>query len=97
MTIGRFEFKLNSKTFVEYSNGKVSNTPAQECPWVTLALRVPSITLPIQERNDWGEWERMFSISAPTLIQVSNCNDISWEGHFMVLGFGISFIYQNGY
>jgi hypothetical protein len=97
MTIGRFELKLNSWTFIEYFNGARYNTPTKEFPWITLALRFPSVTLPIQRRNDWGEWESIFAISAPTLIQFSNCNDISWEGHLMILGFGISFIYQFGY
>jgi len=97
MTIGRFELKLNSWIFIEYFNGQVSDTPAQEFPWVTLALKFPSVTLPKQKLNDWGEWERVFAISAPTLIQITNCNDISWEGHLTVLGFGISVIYQFGY
>lgn len=96
MTIGRFELKLNTWT-IKLFNNRSSNFPRKEFPWITLALRVPSITLPTQERNDWGEWERLFAISAPTLFQLSNCNDISWEGHLMVLGFGVSFIYQFGY
>ena len=97
MTIGRFELKLNKWTFIEYFNGKGSATPAQEFPWVTLALRFPSVTLPTQERNDWGDWERIFAVSAPTLVQLNSCSDISWEGHLMILGFGISFVYQFGY
>jgi len=97
MTIGRFELRLNSRTFIEYFNGARGNTPTNAFPWITLSLRFPSVTFPTQQRNDWGEWECMFSISAPTLIQMSNCSDISWEGHLMVLGFGVSFIYQFGY
>jgi len=97
MTIGRFELKLNSKTLVMAEEHTKDCLPTNSFPWITLALRVPSITLPTQERNDYGEWERLFSISAPTLLQLSHCSDISWEGHLMVLGFGISIIWQYGY
>jgi hypothetical protein len=97
MTIGRFELKLNSKTLVMAEEHTKDCLPTNSFPWVTLALRIPAITLPFYRRNDWGEWERIFAISAPTLVQFTNCSDISWEGHLMVLGFGISFIYQSGY
>jgi len=94
MTIGQLELRLNTYVLSRYFYG-----PRDEFkfPWVTLSLRVPDVTLPIQKKNDLGEWERLFCISAPILIQISHCDDISWEGHFMVLGFGISFIYQYGY
>lgn len=102
MTIGRFDLKLNTWTFIEYFNYKYTNArginlPEREFPFVTLVLRFPSVTFPVQRRNDWGELERLFAISAPTLIQISNCSDISWTVHLTMLGFGISFIYQYGY
>lgn len=97
MTIGRFELKLNTWTFIEYLNGTPENIPTNDFPWITLALRFPSITFPVQRRNDWGEWERLFAISAPTLIQLNHCSGISWEGHFTILGFGVSVIYQYSY
>jgi hypothetical protein len=95
--IGRFELKLNAQQGLKFYDENKVNNPTKECPWVTLALRIPSVTLPFYRKNDWGEWERLFTISAPTLIQLSNCSDISWEGHLMVLGFGVSVIYQFGY
>lgn len=97
MTIGRFELKLNNYTVKKLFNGKENDLPKNNFPWVTLSLRFPSITLPFYRKNDWGEWERLFAISASTLLQITHCSDISWEGHLMVLGFGISFIYQFGY
>ena len=95
--IGRFELKLNTYTITKFLSFWRYETPTKEYPWVTLALRIPSVTLPFYRKNDWGEWERLFCISAPTLIQWSSCDDISWEGHLMVLGFGVSVIYQWGY
>lgn len=97
MSIGRFELKLNTWTFIEYLNGTGINCPDQKSPWITLAFRIPSITLPFYKRNDLGEWERLFCISAPTLIQWCKTEDISWEFHKIVLGFGVSVIYQYGY
>jgi hypothetical protein len=97
MKIGRFEFKLNELAlFIKEPKGS-NFCVSKGFPFVTLALRMPSITFPVQHRNDWGEWERSFCVSAPTLIQLSNCSDISWELHLRVLGFGISLCYQWGY
>jgi len=94
MKIGQLELRLNTHVLARYLYG-----PGDEFrfPWITLALNVPSVIFPIQRRNDWGEWERSFCVSAPTLIQLSNCSDISWELHLRVLGFGISLCYQWGY
>lgn len=97
MTIGRFELKLNSKTLFTKLQLQSNFCVSKNFPWITLALQVPAVTFPVQRRNDWGEWERLFAISAPTLIQISHCSGISWEGHFMILGFGVSFIWQFGY
>jgi hypothetical protein len=91
--LGRFELKLNTWTFIEYING----TGRTLFPWLMISLRTPTITLPFYKLNELGEWERIFCVSAPTLIQLSDCSDISWEGHLMVLGFGVSFIYQYGF
>jgi hypothetical protein len=97
MMIGRFELKLNSRTIVTCEEHLKGCVPTNAFPWVTLALRIPSVTLPFYRKNDWGEWERLFCVSAPTLIQWGKCDDISWEGHLMLLGFGVSIIYQYGY
>jgi hypothetical protein len=98
MTIGRFELKLNTWTLFTKEPKGSNWWVSKGFPFVTLSLRVPSITFPVvQRRNEWSEWERTFAISAPTLIQLNYYSDISWEGHLMLLGFGISFIYQFGY
>lgn len=97
MTLKQLELKLNNYTIKKIFYGRKNDFPSYDFPWITIALRVPSITLPFHRKNDWGEWERLFCISIPTLIQLSNCSDISWEGHLMVLGFGVSFIYQYGF
>lgn len=97
MTVGRFELKLNSRTLVTLEEHLKDCTPTNSFPWVTLAIRIPAVTFPFYRKNDWGEWERIFCVSFPTLIQLNKIDDISWEGHLTVLGFGVSFIYQYGY
>lgn len=98
MTIGQFELRINTKILFKKNFAKSSNwSIGRNFPFVTLSLRIPSVTFPIQKLNDWGEWERLFCISIPTLIQISHCDGISWEGHLMLLGFGVSIIWQYGY
>jgi hypothetical protein len=97
MRFGRIELKLNSKTLITMVEHYKDCTPTNEFPWITVALRVPSITLPFQRKNEFDEWERLFEISAPTFIQWGKTEDISWQFSKLILGFGISILYQYGY
>jgi hypothetical protein len=97
MTIGQFKFKLNSKTLFKKEPTGSNWWVSKSFPFITFALETPTIVLPFYKKNEFGEWERTFCISALTLIQLNSCSDISWEVHFIVLGFGVSFIYQYGY
>jgi hypothetical protein len=96
MKIGQLELRLNKHILTNLYYGSKDEF---RFPWITLALRIPSVMLPFYRKNDWGEMggTAIFCISAPTLIQISSCDNISWEVHLMILGFGISFIYQYGY
>jgi hypothetical protein len=92
--LGLFELEVNGHTLIKLGN---ANFFSKETPWVMFGLRAPNVSLPFFKRNSFGEWERMFAISFPTIFQVSKIEDISWEVHLRVLGFGFSFLWQYGY
>ena len=94
MQIRFFELEINGKTLLQLGDKQL---PDRKAGWLFIGLRVPSITLPIQKRNTLGEWERTFALSMPTLFQVANIADISWEIHKRVLGFGFAVLCQYGY
>jgi hypothetical protein len=94
MKIGLFELELNGVKLVSLGS---KQPPSSEAPWMIAGLRVPSILLPFYKRNELGEWERTLAVSFPTLFQITNVSDISWELHIRLLGFGCSLIIQYGY
>jgi hypothetical protein len=94
MQIRFFELEINGKTLLQLGDKQL---PSKGSGWLMVGLRIPSITLPFQKRNNLGEWERTFALSLPTLFQVTNITDISWEMHKRVLGFGFAVCYQYGY
>lgn len=97
MNFGQFTVKLNTYPLIELFNTKGKRSPTEKYPWMTLSFRTPSVALPFQTKNELGEWQRMLEISAPTILKWININDISWEFHLRILGFGITFSSQYGY
>lgn len=88
MKIGYYEVELNGHRLLSLG------TEYYEFPLTIFGIRIPSVSLPFQKKNEFGEWERILAISAPTIIEWMNISDISWEFHFRVLGFGFVLCHQ---